>query len=52
MDDVPVVDDVPLVELMYLVFTRMPGASYRRRLGSLSLGLSDVFRALLSSLVC
>ena len=50
VDDVPVVDDVPLVELMYLVFTRMPGASYRRRLGSLSLGLSDVFRALLSSL--
>ena len=23
-------DDVPLVEFMYLVFTRMPGESYRR----------------------
>ena len=26
------VEDVPLVEIMYLVFTRMPGESYRRRL--------------------
>ena len=25
--------DVPLVEFMYLVFTRMPGESYRRLLG-------------------
>ena len=31
---------------MYLVFTRMPGDSYRRRLGSLLLYLCDVFRAL------
>ena len=23
-------EDVPLVEFMYLVFTRMPGESYRR----------------------
>ena len=27
--------DAPLVEFMYLVFTRMPGDSYRRRLRSL-----------------
>ena len=25
-----ILSDVPLVELMYLVFTRMPGESYRR----------------------
>ena len=25
-------EDVPLVEFMYLVFTRIPGESYRRRL--------------------
>ena len=30
-------EDVPLVEFMYLVFTRMPGESYRRRLWSLLL---------------
>ena len=30
-------EDVPLVEFMYLVFTRMPSESYRRRLGSLLL---------------
>ena len=34
-----------LVELMYLVFTRMPGKTYRRRLRSLLLCLCDVFRA-------
>ena len=27
--------DVPLVDFTYLVFTRIPGKSYRRRLGSL-----------------
>ena len=27
--------DVPLVELIYLVFTHMPGESYRRQLRSL-----------------
>ena len=32
-------ENVPLVELMYLVFTRMPGESYRRRLRSLLLYL-------------
>ena len=37
---------------MYLVFTRMPGESYRRRLGSLLLYLCDVFRALINSLAC
>ena len=36
---------------MYLVFTRMPGESYRRRLGSLLLYVCDVFRALINSLV-
>ena len=28
-------EDVPLVEFIYLVFTRMPGECYRRRLRSL-----------------
>ena len=43
--------NVPLVEFVYLVFTRMTGYSYRRRLGSL-LRLCDVLRALITSLVC
>ena len=42
-------EDVPLVE--YLLFTRMPGEIYRRRLGSLLMCLCDVFRALINSLV-
>ena len=46
------VEDVLLVELMHLVFTRMPGESYRRRLKSLLLYLCYVFRALVISLVC
>ena len=29
------IEDVPLVEFMYLVFTHMPGESYCRRLRSL-----------------
>ena len=37
---------------MYIVFTRMPGESYRRRLRSLLLYICDVFRALINSLVC
>ena len=37
---------------MYLVFTRMPGESYRRRLRLLLLYLCDVFRLLINSLVC
>ena len=44
-------EDVPLVEFMYLVFTRMAGERCRRRLGSL-LYLCWVFRALINSLVC
>ena len=41
----------PLVEFVYLVFSYMPGESYRRRLWSL-LCLCCVFRALINSLVC
>ena len=41
---------VLLVDSMYLVFTRMPGLSYHRRLRSLLLCLCDVFRALINSL--
>ena len=40
-----------LVEFMYLVFTRMPGEGYRRRIRSL-LYLRVVFRARINSLVC
>ena len=47
-----IVNDVPLVEFTYLVVTRMPGESYRRRLGSLLLYLRYVFRALTNSLEC
>ena len=46
-----VLKDVPLVEFMYLVFTHVPGESYRRRLRSLLLCLCDDFRALINSLV-
>ena len=46
------IEDVHLVEFMYLAFTRMPGQSYRRQLRSLLLCLCDVFRALINSLVC
>ena len=35
-------EDVPLVEFMFLVFTRMPGESYLRRLRSLLLYLSQL----------
>ena len=45
-------EDVPLVEFMYLVFTRMLGENYRRRLRSLLLYLCYVFRALINSLAC
>ena len=38
-----ILEDVPLVEFMYLVFTRMPGESYRRGRGSLLLYLCDGF---------
>ena len=43
-------EDVPLAEFMYFVFTRMPGESYRRRLGSLFLCLCGVFWTLINSL--
>ena len=43
--------DVPLLEFMDLVLTRMPGDNYRRRLRSLLLYLCYVFRALLYSVV-
>ena len=43
---------VRLVEFMHLVFTRMPGESYCRRLRSLLLCLCDVFRTLINSLIC
>ena len=45
-------EDLPLVEFVCLVFTRMPVESYRARLGSLLLCLCDDFRALINSLVC
>ena len=43
----------PLVEFiyLYLVFTRMPGENYRKRLGSFLLCLCYVFGALINS-VC
>ena len=44
-------EDAPLVECMYLAFTRMSGESYRRRLGSL-LCLCDDFPGLINSFVC
>ena len=48
----PFLEDVPLMELIYLVFTRMPRESNSRRLRSLLLYLCDVFRALIHPLVC
>ena len=48
-------EDVPLVECIYIyiVFTRVPGKSYRRRHRSLLLCLCyDVFRELIKSFVC
>ena len=44
--------DVAPVEFMYIVFTRMPGESYRGRLRSLLLCLCYVFQVLINSLVC
>ena len=43
---------VPLVEFMYLVFTRMPGESCLGRLRSLYMYLCHVFQALINSPVC
>ena len=36
---IPQLENAPLTEFMYLVFTRMPGESYRRQLRSLLLYL-------------
>ena len=47
-----VLTDAPLAESVYLVFTRMPGMSYRRWLRSVLLCLCGVFRALINSHVC
>ena len=45
-------EDVPLVEFMYFVFTRMHGESYCRRLRYLLLCLCGIFEMLINSLVC
>ena len=45
-------EHVPLVEFTYLIFTRMPGESYHRRLRSLLLYLCYVFWVLINSLAC
>ena len=52
LEDVGLVEAVPLVEFMDLVFTCMPGESYRRRLRSLLLRLCCVFRGIINSLAC
>ena len=46
------IEDVPLVEFMYLVFTHVPGESHCRQLRSFLLYLCSIFRALINSLVC
>ena len=43
--------NLPLVEFMYLAFTRMPGESYHRQPRSL-LCFCDSFRALINSFAC
>ena len=48
----PAHKDVPLVELMDLAFTRVPGESCRRRLGPLLLHLCYTFWALINPSVC
>ena len=45
-------EDILLVEFVYLVFTHVPGKSYRRWLRSLLLYLCYVFQALINSLAC
>ena len=45
-------EDVPLVEFMYLGFTRMPGESCCRWLRSFLLCFSDILWVLINSLVC
>ena len=46
------IEEEPLAELMCLVFTCMPGESYRRQFRSLLLYLCYVFRVPINSLVC
>ena len=46
------IEDVSLVEFMYLVFTCMPGENYHRHLRSLMLYLCYIFWVLINSLVC
>ena len=41
---------VHLMQLKYLLFTRMPGGCYRRLLRALLLGLRHVFRAIKTAL--
>ena len=43
---------VPVLQFVYLAFTRMPGKSYSSGLRSLLLCLCDVLRVLIKSLVC
>ena len=43
---------LPLMDFMYLVFTRMLGESYHRRLRPLLSFVCYVIRALINSLVC
>ena len=45
-------EDGPLVEFMYLVFTRMPSESYHRQLRSLLLYMCYAFQVLINSHVC
>ena len=42
-------EDVLPVQSIYLVFTHMPGKSYRRRVRSLLMCLYDVFRVVINS---
>ena len=45
-------EDEPLAEFVHLAFTRMPGESHCRQLGSLLLCLCDVFEVLINSSLC
>ena len=45
-------DDLPLLDVTYPVFTRLPGESYRRRLRPLLLCLCDIFWVLINSCAC
>ena len=47
-----IVEDVPLVEFMFLAFMRMPGENYHRQLRSLLLYLCYVFQVLINLPLC